>query len=513
MRLRVQTQAPLPELKAWFIPDDPIPPLTIYDLKDALLHRIPQLKDARIRKRDLVLLLDDFELLNDTPFSAVRDGDLVCVKLAASPKVLDAKRVSKRKRSSSQEEEIRATKRKITPPSQTRKQLLSSHRHHVLSTKSAPFKTYPQNSRVAQSSNRKHTPPIPRHAKPEQRRRLKHKYEKEESATGPAVPKGASAPNLVPLGSRSEHDDVPAPQPQHRLSKFRLLWWWIQRSQEAHIGQLSYRRTSPHVHPAQQEQKERVQAIFRLRFCSYQNRLFNRHNSCPLHYSRSRSTTTPTPPNPPSELQSLGQIPSNMFITSIDVEEGLWEDHTKENRKKKRGKRKDAEKFQAGSGALIGTRMRVIPSIRMWMWMMDLSMRGVRRRRMWMCCLTARRGAREKNNEFDWVYAEKMWEGGEEVSTLEQVVPDKLVGWMALAINPRTFSPEILLNVARIISTDASTVKVRPLLRPANGEAAFSFGLGDGEEEEVDYPWETSSVQNGDYSSKSFWHCMNEVYA
>lgn len=83
MRLRIQTQPPLPELKAWFIPDVPSAPPTIYELKEALCQRVQPLADSgRCEARHLVLLLDDFELLDETPFSAVRDGDLLLIKLS-----------------------------------------------------------------------------------------------------------------------------------------------------------------------------------------------------------------------------------------------------------------------------------------------------------------------------------------------------------------------------------------------------------------------------------------------
>ena len=88
MRLRIQTFNPLPEIKAWFIPD--IQNATsVYNLKEALCSRLQALKDRKFSGKDLILLLDDFELLNDSPFSAVRDGDLICVRLSPSAQVKD----------------------------------------------------------------------------------------------------------------------------------------------------------------------------------------------------------------------------------------------------------------------------------------------------------------------------------------------------------------------------------------------------------------------------------------
>ena len=88
MRLRIQTYNPLPEIKAWFIPDVQST-TSVYDLKEALCLRFQALKARKFSGKDLILLLDDFELLNDSPFSAVRDGDLICVKLSPLAQVED----------------------------------------------------------------------------------------------------------------------------------------------------------------------------------------------------------------------------------------------------------------------------------------------------------------------------------------------------------------------------------------------------------------------------------------
>lgn len=81
MRLRVQTLPPLPDLKAWFIPDEKYLPDSISKLKEALCSSVTVLKDAGVRREDIQLLLDEFELLNETPFTAaLRDGDLVVLR-------------------------------------------------------------------------------------------------------------------------------------------------------------------------------------------------------------------------------------------------------------------------------------------------------------------------------------------------------------------------------------------------------------------------------------------------
>jgi hypothetical protein len=89
MRLRIQTYNPLPDIKAWFIPDAQTAPVSVYDLKELICLRFQALKARKISGKDLVLLLDDFELLNDSPFSVVRDGDLICVRLSSLTRLED----------------------------------------------------------------------------------------------------------------------------------------------------------------------------------------------------------------------------------------------------------------------------------------------------------------------------------------------------------------------------------------------------------------------------------------
>jgi len=89
MRLRIQTYAPLPDLKAWFLPTLNDGQDTILDLKDNLCSRVQVLKDGHYRAKDLLLSLEGFELLNDSPIGAVRDGDLLCVKLSPTSVIDD----------------------------------------------------------------------------------------------------------------------------------------------------------------------------------------------------------------------------------------------------------------------------------------------------------------------------------------------------------------------------------------------------------------------------------------
>jgi hypothetical protein len=81
MRVRIMTVPPgLPELKAWFCTDSLGHLDTINDFKAVLCSHIQVLKDAGVQHSNVVLLLDDFELLNESSVHVVRDGDLICIK-------------------------------------------------------------------------------------------------------------------------------------------------------------------------------------------------------------------------------------------------------------------------------------------------------------------------------------------------------------------------------------------------------------------------------------------------
>jgi len=82
MRLRIQTFGPLPELKAWFVPEIKTAQETVFDLKGLLCKGVQPLRNGRFQAKDLILILEEFELLNDSPLTAVRDGDLIFVKVS-----------------------------------------------------------------------------------------------------------------------------------------------------------------------------------------------------------------------------------------------------------------------------------------------------------------------------------------------------------------------------------------------------------------------------------------------
>jgi hypothetical protein len=72
MRIRVSSEEP--RLKAWYNLTNAI---TIGQLKRALCTDLKALNDASTLASELDLLLDDFELLDESSVNVLREGDLV----------------------------------------------------------------------------------------------------------------------------------------------------------------------------------------------------------------------------------------------------------------------------------------------------------------------------------------------------------------------------------------------------------------------------------------------------
>ena len=77
MRVRILSELEdtnLPVIRSWFNVDREN---TLSSLKFSLCASVPALREAHVRAEELVLILDDFELLDDSPIHILRDGDLI----------------------------------------------------------------------------------------------------------------------------------------------------------------------------------------------------------------------------------------------------------------------------------------------------------------------------------------------------------------------------------------------------------------------------------------------------
>lgn len=74
MRIKLQSFPPLPTLRAWFSIHSAT---TVKELKSVLCQELPALQDGALNPEDIVLVLDDFDLLDFSPIDVIRDGDLI----------------------------------------------------------------------------------------------------------------------------------------------------------------------------------------------------------------------------------------------------------------------------------------------------------------------------------------------------------------------------------------------------------------------------------------------------
>jgi len=119
---------------------------------------------------------------------------------------------------------------------------------------------------------------------------------------------------------------------------------------------------------------------------------------------------------PPSELQDLGQLPPNVFVTSVDVEEHIWGSHNGLPKKKKGNKRKDMFGYDEGGGY------------------------GFEEQGGEGCDedLTYGEGAQteEKTSGIDWDKAEGIWEASSPIQDIQQLKDGVVFGWKVSLISP-----------------------------------------------------------------------------
>ncbi|KDQ14188.1 hypothetical protein BOTBODRAFT_44816 [Botryobasidium botryosum FD-172 SS1] len=81
MRVRILSGPPLPSVRAWFaLPSGGFPAShTISDLKRILCNDLQILSHAGVKPEELMLEIDDYELLNESMFDVIKEGDLLVI--------------------------------------------------------------------------------------------------------------------------------------------------------------------------------------------------------------------------------------------------------------------------------------------------------------------------------------------------------------------------------------------------------------------------------------------------
>ncbi|KAF9032164.1 hypothetical protein BDZ89DRAFT_1063543 [Hymenopellis radicata] len=382
MRFRIQAESPLPVTKAWFSCTEN--------------ESITNLKNAKTKSESLTLELDGFELLDILETgSIVREGDLIIVKQKGNLLGL--------KRKATPTAEKSAKKAKYTHPSSSSSSSVSSSSSDSSSSDSSdsesdsssdgpPVKKPigrkpPQPLQSNVPSNQHHVPPGQgRHQTRSRnlRRRVKKQHEQALASgipfeTPPPPPKNLSTTNLQPLGEPNGDSAL-------NLSMFSLgnknkKKGYKQALEKPATAKIVFNSDEPSSSISTPPTKSAPTQSFPFN----QQRLI-----------------------PPSEREDL---PSNMFVTSVDVEEGMW-GKTRKNRRKRKMK----------------------------------------------CDVSLDYGDPAPSSE------ELLWKHAE--TSFELKSPAASTDIQELALNPATFSPEIMLILARVVALAKDGCTVRKLVRP-----------------------------------------------
>ncbi|KAF9074649.1 hypothetical protein BDP27DRAFT_1359330 [Rhodocollybia butyracea] len=507
MRLRLQTatntKSPLPALKAWFsFPntdgDDRIEQ-SITGLKKSICGTIKSFASSNITYRELDLELDGFELLDGCIAEEIlRDGDLVLVKKkqgyyglgkrkaedelnnkekrlrpskAQSPSPSSSSSESSPSSSSSSDSDSSSDSGSNNDPSSDSN---SSESPSVASSKpkSKKFPLIPTKIRKNNHTvNEIHVPPGLGSTKTRRRnvrRRIKRKYDTVGANSSmvlvPSKLKRNSDADLTPLPSvpalvqKNVADTI---TDSHNMTMFSLGNKNKKRGYKYALTPATSQKKVFNVLEISETEEAEAESIPVEALDG------------PLPPSATIFTSAPSasqrPPRliPPSELEALGKLPRNMFVTSVDVEEDLWDHPKKKGKKQRRHDLQQGQIYDAygNAGDLEETEIHVA-----------LDYGGGSPAPVIASTSAGNEGLHpdtEHSTEED-TKSTLIWSVVETQFDAYPLVHDKvdgiqngaLVTWKALALNSRTFSPEVLLHIATVTATSTSSVSIRRLIRP-----------------------------------------------
>jgi len=162
---------------------------------------------------------------------------------------------------------------------------------------------------------------------------------------------------------------------------------------------------------------------------------------------------------PPSERD---QLPPRLFVTSVNVEADMWprDNEQKWDRKQKKVQR-DAY-GHAEEQADVKLEYGEMPE----------------------------EEGTTTASDVDFAALEKAWATAPVLGNRAALPIGSIVGWQELGINPATLTPETLLSLSRVVSSDDHGAVVVRLRRPGLGMVSFAGGDVDTEEEEETVSWE-----------------------
>lgn len=155
---------------------------------------------------------------------------------------------------------------------------------------------------------------------------------------------------------------------------------------------------------------------------------------------------------PPSKRDDL---PSNIFVTSVDVEEGKWP------KKKRRSKEGLVTASHDDESSTVN-------------FSLDYGSAEV---------------PMANPDEALRLHAEQQWDLLPKLTSSSEVKVDNIIAYKALAINPMTWTPEMLMKVARVMSLSPTHVTTSPLQRPVQISFGGLVDVTEADEEDETYTW------------------------
>lgn len=546
MRIRFSTTLD-ESLKAWFYIDES-KTTTIAILKTELCSQLPILTQAGLRPGDIRLLLDDFELLDGSSINILKESDLICLapstsKRKASPDEEGDKIPQKRRKglSPNSEAEQRSPARPSQPSSSSSSESTSESSdadssdgssdsdssedssdeddtsmssdsssssspppsQPIVKSRATPASRQPIAIKASEAPTQPPKPkgPGPAHLTPpgygkpqtikrNERRRRKRQYERDPTSvsnlqTQPLT--NFSTANNIPLGTRpsisqtvvASNAQSPTPPPATTVVDP------LAASMIATLSNKNKRRgfkAAPTVLPAKVIFSDDATAANSPPQTAATTAASTLPSVTPVVTPSARVlTATPLPRLvPPSERQEMGLLPPRMFVTSVDVEEGKW------NKGQGRSKKKKALQSQQLAEEEYFEELDVV---------LDYDDDET--------FVTA---DRNQDNAYttelfdgprlDWDGIEQKWLSLPLLKDIVNLKQGVIVGWKALAINPATFTPEMMLHAARIVKVEQDNIIVRQLFRPE--AVAISFGGPVDVDEQIPGEGEDETIASGE---------------
>ncbi|KAH9887605.1 hypothetical protein C8Q73DRAFT_712546 [Cubamyces lactineus] len=575
MRLKVESVPPLPHVKAWFSANA-LP--SILDLKTSLCADLQPLSNEHVRPDHILLLLDDFELLDSSPIDVVRDGDLIVIKKRPSPpqpkrkapesaspsrkrpKLDDgraAPHASTKRRTSvkppapvtvestsesdsssdssgSEDEEDSSESDTDSDSSDASSDSDSDSSSTSTSSSASSSSSEPEtrSSRQKQTNGKKATttaaksqtskpapPPVPPgYGKPTThsrnlRRRRKKMYERLSLTAEP------TSVNDIPLGPRAHTHEPTAAAASTSTPASASVEPETQPVRASGKGQEPARETTseaPSFMMASLQNKNKRRGfksamsqgvppkiVFPDAIAAPGPSTSAQQQSMDVDPDAQlvEAALNPSPPAatpaiaraqprlvPPSEKQERGQIPANMFVTSVDVEEGMWNAKGKKKNKKKKKVQVEEKWDYAEEEAAEEADM----------FAGGLPYDDVPETSMGPAISTTIQKDPTRSNCTEYAVVAAQWDTLRKITDKAQLQPGTTIGWKALGINFATFTPEILLHVGRVISCDEQLV-VEPIAEPSPAAVSFGGVVDPEEGGPAEETFEWSDVFQGDW--------------